>query len=247
MRIGLDDGTGRLFRERIYQVTHVFGIAVRLTWKFVRSHYRGIKSWLRHRMARPMELPASFPRVGTCSTDHRRAGGHTRSTGHGVFSSGCIIDSGAIPGSRMYVTGLSGTMAGEASEALARAMLDQNPGVRRFALGTIGEHAGEEITILILDALNDPEPSVRCAAVAAAAKARLSSAVFTLILLLVDPVPRVAHEAMLAIERITGRNVDLGPDSDVSTRLKKMGKLRVWWKTERLARLSAEVEAVVGS
>jgi hypothetical protein len=242
---GLDNRAGQHVREQVYRVTHVLGFAARLTWKFVRFQYRVVKSWLLLRMTSPKELQATLARYGTVTSDIPRTRDHLQSTRHAVLISGRIIDSGAIPESREYVTGLSGTKAGEASEAFDRAMFDSNPGVRRFALGTVGEHAGEQVTILILDALNDPESSVRCAAVAAAAKAELSSAVFSLILLLADPVPHVAHEAKLAIEKITGRKVGLGPGSGASARLKKMRELRVWWKKKRLARLSAEVEAVI--
>ncbi len=125
---------------------------------------------------------------------------------------------------------------------LLEAMVDPDPGVRRFALTSIGEHAGEDITLLILDALNDPEPSVRCAAAAATAKANISSAVFSLILLLADSAPEVVQEAMAAIERITGRKVDFDPKAPAKTRQKKIEKLKNWWKKERFSRLSRDVK-----
>jgi len=140
---------------------------------------------------------------------------------------------------------VSGPAAGEPSTALAGGMADPDPGVRSFALGTIGEHSGEEATLLVLEALDDPEPSVRCAAAAAAARARIPSAVFSLILMLADPVPRVVREARDAIEKITGRRVGFGPRSDASTRRKKTAELRAWWKGERFARLSTKVDAAL--
>ena len=90
----------------------------------------------------------------------------------------------------------------------------------------------------MLDALHDPDPSVRCAAVAAAARARISSAVFSLIILLADSSDEVVQAAQVAIKEITGRRVHIDPRESESSRNKKIEKLKVWWKENRFAKLA---------
>lgn len=133
------------------------------------------------------------------------------------------------------------------SQVLGEAMTNPDPAVRAVALGTIGTFVNEDITLLILDAFHDPEPTVRRAAVQAAAKAGISSAVFSLIFLLSDRDSNVCQEAWMAIEQITGKKVNYNPRDDEQTRQQKIEKIKSWWKEERFTRLKQEVNVSLKS
>jgi len=101
----------------------------------------------------------------------------------------------------------------------------------------------EDPAVVVLEAMQDPDPAVRCEAADAAAKGGLISCVFSLILLLDDTKPRVRGRAAAAIESITGRKLDLsGSGADPRAQI---GELKSWWKKERFTRLAAELEGVV--
>jgi hypothetical protein len=130
---------------------------------------------------------------------------------------------------------------------LIEAVTDPDPGVRRLALSTIRDIGSESSASLIVDALHDPDSSVRCAAAAAAAETGATAAVFSLILSLDDPALEVRRTAKLAIEKITGREIDFDPSKDSPARTKKIVALKKWWKEERFTSLAGDVDAVFRS
>jgi hypothetical protein len=134
---------------------------------------------------------------------------------------------------------------GKVSIELEEALTNPDPGIRGSALGNIGEFAGEEETVLILESLHDPDPGVRGVAAIAAARARAFGAVFSLILLLDDPSTEVRKAAKVAIERITGNRVKFDLNQETSARKKKIEKLKNWWKEERFSRLAKEVKTAL--
>jgi len=117
----------------------------------------------------------------------------------------------------------------------------------RAALASITALSDEVSSVLILEALHDPDSDVRCAGADAAAEAGSLNAVFSLILLLDDPLLGVRRKAKAALGRITRSKIDFDPGADGGARRKKIGKLKSWWKVERFSTLAAEVGAGSGS
>lgn len=106
-----------------------------------------------------------------------------------------------------------------------------------------GGPAADDPAVVVLEAMQHPDPSVRCEAADAAASQGLTSCVFSLILLLDDPESRVRDRAAVAIKAITGRKLRLkGSDDEIRGQI---DELKDWWKRERFNRLAAELETVV--
>jgi HEAT repeat protein len=123
---------------------------------------------------------------------------------------------------------------------LSAALTDPDPTARMLALEAIGELDAEHAAQMIIDTLHDPDPDVRCAAAAAAVRARAAAAVFSLILALDDEEPEVREEAHLAIERITGQEIEFDPAARPATRQRRIDQLKRWWKKLRFAQLASD-------
>lgn len=106
-----------------------------------------------------------------------------------------------------------------------------------------GGPAVDDPAVVVLEAMQHPDPSVRCEAADAAGSQGLTSCVFSLILLLDDPEPRVRDRAVVAIGAITGRKLRLKGSADEIRG--QIDELKDWWKKERFNRLAAELETVV--
>jgi len=124
--------------------------------------------------------------------------------------------------------------------ALARALSDPDPSVRRLALRTVGEFSGDRAAHLLTEMLHDPDPGVRSAAAAAAARTRASGVVFSLILAIDDPARDVREASRLAFEEITGKTLDPRAGDDSAARAQLVEELKQWWKEQRFAQLALE-------
>ncbi len=132
----------------------------------------------------------------------------------------------------------------EGQPALASALSDPDPAVRRLALRTVGELSDERATRVLTEVLHDPDPSVRCAAAAAASRSRASGVVFSLILALDDPDPDVRAASLLAIEEITGEAIEAGAIEDKARRRELVDALKQWWKERRFTELATQTTEV---
>jgi len=135
--------------------------------------------------------------------------------------------------------------ADEGQPALASALSDPDPAVRRLAMRTVGELSDERATRVLTEVLHDPDASVRCAAAAAAARSRASGVVFSLILALDDPDADVRAASLLAIEEITGEAIDPAAVEDSKRRRKLVADLKQWWKERRFAELATQADTEV--
>jgi HEAT repeat protein len=135
--------------------------------------------------------------------------------------------------------------ADEGQPALASALSDPDPAVRRLAMRTVGELSDERATRVLTEVLHDPDPSVRSAAAAAAARSRASGVVFSLILALDDPDSDVRAASLLAIEEITGEAIEAGAVEDATRRRELIEGLKQWWKERRFAELATQTETEV--
>jgi hypothetical protein len=140
--------------------------------------------------------------------------------------------------------GAASSAASQLSDELVEELSSPDPKRRQRAQGELGRIADADTVVLILDGLQDTDPGVRCAAADAAANAGQFSSVFSLILLLDDPVLEVRQQARSAIEQIVGREIDFDPSQTVAKRRKKIDKLKDWWKEERFSKLAADLETV---
>jgi len=209
----------------IYKTTYFLGRAVRRTVDVVAVPYQTISSRF-HRDGRPLLSPA--PQMNVTS---RRS----RMTSRSQLVEQQLID--AERGSRP---------TGKARERhvpapIAGAVADPDAELRCSTLRAIATSPDEDSSLLILEALHDRESGVRRAAASAAAEAGAFTAVFSLILLLDDPVLEVRKEAKTAIAHITRSKIDFDLSADAQSRKKKIEKLKNWWKEERFSRLAAEV------
>lgn len=133
--------------------------------------------------------------------------------------------------------------AADGLEELSKVLANRDPEVRQLALQTVENLEEERATALIVDLLHDADAGVRCAAAAAAGRARTAGAMFSLILALDDASPEVRQEAMRAIELITGEPLGLEPSSPRAARQEKIEELKQSWKERRLAQLASRLEA----
>lgn len=120
-----------------------------------------------------------------------------------------------------------------------------DPGELRYALGDLDSIPADERTAMILGALQDPRPELRCLAAQAAAREGSSATVFSLILSLDDTNAEVRREVKAAIESITGASIDFDPERDDASRDVELERLKGWWKEERFNRLTAELESAL--
>lgn len=132
--------------------------------------------------------------------------------------------------------------AADGLEELSKVLADRDPEVRQLALQTVENLEEERATALIVDLLHDADAGVRCAAAAAAGRARTAGAMFSLILALDDASLEVRQEAMRAIELITGEPLGLEPSSPRAERQDKIEELKQSWKERRLAQLASRLE-----
>lgn len=93
-----------------------------------------------------------------------------------------------------------------------------------------------ERTLSLAQGLNHPNPKVRAAAAAKAAKSGTFTEIYFLILLLDDPVSNVRKKAWSAIKKITDSDFDFDPEEEETIRREKIEHLKNWWKEERMAR-----------
>ena len=213
------------FLRCICRTTYLFGRAARRMADLVGIPRAAISR--RFRSARGSRL-LSAPHPGVGSRRSRLAGSL-----HALERMLVDADGGAgLDGSGGEHRGsdaAGGAAAGLAAETL------------RFGLRLIAASPDEDASLLILEALHHREPGVRCAAAEAAAEAGAFAAVFSLILLLDDPVLDVRKGARAAITRITHSSVDFDPLAGAADRKRMIETLKSWWKTERFSRLAAEV------
>jgi hypothetical protein len=127
---------------------------------------------------------------------------------------------------------------------LSAALASPSAEVRARAVETVGEFGPDRAAPIISAVLQDPDAAVRRAAAAAAASTRASAAVFSLILALDDPTVEVRREVKLAIETITGEELDLDPASEGARLQANIERLKDWWKQRRLAQLVTRVDEV---
>ncbi len=219
----------------ICRMTFYLGMSVRRAFEIVQSPYRLIRG----RLGGP---GSSIMKRGS---DHRRRkiSDRLRSMASRLSSIENSLTRSAPSGSRSKHLERERRYGYDQSQnTLLEALGDPDPGVRKFALGSMDDIVGEDLTLLLVDSLNDPDPQVRHAAIRAIEKRNVSSAVFSLILLLADPVPEVAQGAAHAIWKITGKKVKLDANASDASRRKRMEKLKAWWKEERFADLAKEVK-----
>ncbi len=119
--------------------------------------------------------------------------------------------------------------------------MDPDPLVRAMALETVGEFSSERATRLLASMLFDSDPLVRCAAASAAARARATGLLFSLIIVLDDPIDDVRIVAARTIEEITGRAIDVASLRDTVSRRQAIDQLKSWWKQRRLAELAEDL------
>jgi len=123
--------------------------------------------------------------------------------------------------------------------ALAQALSSPDPQVRTASLEVVCEFSADRAARLLAGMIHDPDAMVRCAAAAAAARVGAEQAVSSLIVALDDPVPDVRRAASDAIEDITGRVVRFTDENDPRSRQDTVCQLKDWWKTQRVAQLTA--------
>jgi len=131
--------------------------------------------------------------------------------------------------------------ADEGLAKLAAALSNPDPTSRMLALEVICEFSEERAARMISSMLHDPDPRVRCAAAAAAARVGSTGTVFSLLSALEDEHSVVVSAASEAIEAITGRSVRLA-DASASARRDELDKLKRWWKEQRVVELASEFD-----
>lgn len=131
--------------------------------------------------------------------------------------------------------------ADEGFHTLAAALTDPNPEVRMAAvetLGDVGDLDPDKAGRMLADVLHDPDPLVRVTAADVAGRTRATTVVFSLILALDDSEPAVREAAAHALERITGKQIELHSDDLPEARQTLIDGLKRWWKRQRLDELT---------
>jgi HEAT repeat protein len=213
---------GSTARSPLVKATYCLGLATRHTVDLFRIVFGLVSNKVRSRTARPS---ARRSRISAGLSKMQRR----------LESIERTVMSGGARRARDVRAGI--TDAADVA-AFAAAMGNPDAGVRRFALGTIGGQVEKTTQHIIIEALHDPDPAVRAAAASASARAHLSAAVFSLIIMLSDSSEDVVRAAEAAIEAITGRRVDLSHGQSEPARNKKIEQLKVWWKENRFADLA---------
>ena len=110
------------------------------------------------------------------------------------------------PEARELLVRVLGRARHRQSTGLLEAFLEEeDPRVRRAAVGSIAQMPGERTTQLVASSLQDPDLQVRCAAVDAAAGMGATRGVPLLRLALADPAPDVRRRAVLRLARVAPR------------------------------------------
>lgn len=117
----------------------------------------------------------------------------------------------------------------ESAPAIARALEDGQPAVRRRAALCLAWLGAEEDASSLLPLFRDGVPEVRAAAVEAVGTLRYRSAIPGLIHALEDQDPRVCERANHSLKRITGKSFGTAPATGGKAFQKIAKKWQGWW------------------